>query len=97
MELELCNKFYNYNYPKDNNSLSYEVYRNCFINNYENLDKINSAFKNCNFTCEACEPEDTLDNHNNIKCSNNFSEIRINGYSYCYINCSFHYYLKLLF
>ena len=82
LEQELCNKsIYNY---KDNIGC---------LNNYNGtyIDKIDSAFKNCFFTCETYEKESDLENNNNLKCNNSYSEILI-GNTKCYINCSFYYY-----
>ena len=79
LEQELCNK------TNDNN----EEYLECYNNYTENyIDKIDSAFKNCFFTCETCEKESGLENNNKLKC---YSEIII-GNSNCYTNCSFYYY-----
>ena len=92
LELELCNKC-NYNYPKENDTLNYENYKGCFnqTKNYY-LDKIKITSKNCNFTCEECEIDNSR-NPNTLKCNHNFSEITIDNYTNCYINCSFYNYL----
>ena len=88
-ELELCNKCNEKDYPEEIDALNYsDYYPGCFNKTYDDyLTNINKAFKNCNYTCEKCDLE-----HNNLKCNNSFSEITINNYTKCNLNCSFHYY-----
>ena len=88
-ELELCDKCNEGNFLEENNVLNYDDnYTSCFNKSHvDYLRNINLTFKNCNYTCEKCEIKD-----NNLKCNNSFSEITINNYTNCNLNCSFYYY-----
>ena len=88
-ELELCNKCNEENYLEENDALYYDnKYIDCLNKSYDYyLHKINVTVKNCNYTCEKCDIEQNI-----LKCYNSFSEITINSYTNCNINCSFYYY-----
>ena len=87
-----CNKDY---YPKENDILNIGEYFNCYKDpeGYY-LDKNDSLYKECYFTCKSCEIKGNNTIHKCISCNDNYSkEIKFNNYSNCYKNCNYYYYL----
>ena len=87
-----CNDNY-YAIEKDDSN-NIDQYINCYqeIKGYY-LDKKDSVFKKCYFTCDKCQKKGDIINHNCVSCNENYSYIIIsNNYSNCYQNCDFYYY-----
>ena len=90
----LCTKCNNNYYPKENDILNIDKYINCYkdLKGYY-LDKKESIFKKCFYTCESCQIKGDNKKHNclecNIKYSNNITK---NNYSNCYPICSYYHY-----
>ena len=59
------------------------------------LDRNDSLYKKCYYTCESCEIKGNDEFHNCLNCNNEFNfEIKINNYINCYVNCSYYYYFN---
>ena len=57
------------------------------------LDKNESKYKKCFYTCKECEITGNNITHNGLKCNDNYSyEIKTKDYFNCYINCSYYHY-----
>ena len=97
LNYDLCTKSNNDNYyPLENDPLNIgKNYIICYkdIKGYY-IDKNNSLYKKCYYTCETCEIKGDNINHNCLQCNNNYSFGIINNYKYynCYENCTFYYY-----
>ena len=92
IQKNICTKCEDGLYPKENDTLN--EYLNCYkdVKGYY-LDKNNSLFKKCYYTCETCIIKGDNTNHNCLKCNSNYSfSINTSNYLNCYENCSFYYY-----
>ena len=86
-----CNKNY---YPIENDTSNFEGFFNCYKEpkGYY-LDKNESIYKKCYYTCNTCEIEGNNITHNCKECNNNFPVTKnINNFINCYINCKYYYY-----
>ena len=93
--MKLCNECNDNNYPMENDKLNIGDYINCYkeIKGYY-LDKENSIFRKCYYTCETCEIKGDNISHNCLSCNANYS-IGINNTNYfnCYKKCQHYYYI----
>ena len=86
---DLCLKCNDDYYAIENDNNKYVICSNNTIGYY--LD--NNIYKKCYYTCKECEIKGNNDEHNCIKCNDNYSfEININKYSNCYKNCTYYHY-----
>ena len=91
---KLCTKCNINYYPKEDDHSNIGEYFDCYreIKGYY-LDKKDSIFKKCYYTCETCEIKGDHMIHNCLECNSNFPiNIKINNYTNCYQNCSYYYY-----
>ena len=57
------------------------------------LDKSNSLYKKCYYSCKTCEIEGNNITHNCLTCQDTFAfEINKNNYTNCYETCTYYYY-----
>ena len=95
---DLCIRCNNNYYEIKNDNYSYiEGYVKCYKNpkGYY-LDKNESIFKKCYYTCKECENIGDNRVHNCIKCKDNYPlEIKTNNYSNCYKSCNYYYYFDI--
>jgi len=84
-----CNNGY-YEIENDNDTYGYKKCYKDPIAYY--LDRNESIYKKCYYTCEKCEMKGDNIAHNCKECNNNYPiGIKINNYFNCY-NCSYYYY-----
>ena len=91
---KICSKCKDDFYPLENDLLKIGEYINCYKEpkGYY-LDKNDSLYKKCYYTCEECNKKGEELIHNCLICDKNYSfEIRYNNYINCYQNCSYYYY-----
>jgi len=92
----LCTKCNEHYYPMENDPSNLEEYFNCYNEapyGYY-LDKNESLYKKCYYTCETCEIKGDNEFHNCLKCNTEFNfTISINNYINCYENCCYFYYV----
>ena len=89
-----CNLNYTDFYPKENDELNIDDIIYCYKEpkGYY-LDKNDSMFKKCYYTCEECEIKGDIKIHNCLKCNSNYSyEIKKNNYSNCYEDCDYYHF-----
>ena len=95
LHYKLCTKCnYGY-YPIENDNLNIGEYINCYKNpDGYYLDKNESLYKQCFYSCETCEIKGDNITHNCLKCKANYTNefTLFNNYTHCYINCSYYYY-----
>ena len=94
LNYELCSKCnYNY-YQKENDESNIGEYFNCYQNiKGFYLDKDNSIFKKCYYTCEECVIKGDNITHYCLKCNEEFPiGFYFNNFTNCYINCSYYYF-----
>ena len=88
----LCKKCNTNYYPKENDPSNLGEYINC----YEKLKGYyldNFLFKQCYYSCKACNISGNIKNHNCLECNENYTyEINYNNYINCYKNCSYYHY-----
>ena len=68
---------------------------NCYKENPEGyyLDAINSLYKRCYHTCQRCEIQGNIKNHNCLKCKSEYIfAINMTNYNNCYEKCEYYYY-----
>ena len=70
---------------------------NTFIKCYQNITGYyldnDQYFKKCYQSCELCEIEGNISNHNCIKCNSEYSyELNISSYLNCYKKCEFNFF-----
>ena len=90
----LCTKCNDEYYQMENDVSNMGEYINCYknINGYY-LDRNDTLFKKCYYTCKTCEKEGDNINHNCLKCKPDYSfEISNNNYINCYEKCNNAYY-----
>ena len=94
LNYELCSKCnFNY-YKKENDELNIGEYFNCYKNvkGYY-LDKDNSIFKKCYYTCKECERKGDNKYHNCLKCNEEFPiGFNFNNYTNCFKDCVYYYF-----
>ena len=91
----LCTKCNNDYYPIENDESNIGEYINCYKEQPKGyyLDKNNSLYKKCYYSCETCEIEGNNIIHNCLTCQDNFTiEINKNNYTNCYETCNYYYY-----
>ena len=89
-----CNKDY---YQIENDSSNIEKYINCYKEpkGYY-LDKNDSLYKKCYYTCEECEIKGDNITHNCLECNSNFSvKINFNNKTNCYKKCDYYYFIDI--
>ena len=93
--LNLCTKCNQDYYPMENDPSNIGVYINCYKEKQGYyLDRNNSIYKKCYYTCETCEIGGSNLFHNCLFCKSNFSkEIIINNIKHCYENCDYYFYI----
>ena len=94
---DLCLQCNNGFYPVENNNSSIGAYINCYYNpiGYY-LDKNESLYKKCFYTCKSCEIKGNNLTHNCLKCNNDFPiSIQKNKFNNCYHNCSYYHFLDI--
>ena len=80
-----------YELENDNNSYGYKKCYKDPIGYY--LDKNESIYKKCYYSCKSCENKGDNITHNCIECNNNYPEkFKFNNYYSCFHNCIFYYY-----
>ena len=89
----ICNNSY---YEIENDISNISNYINCYKEpeGYY-LDKNDSLYKKCYYTCKTCEIKGNNITHNCIECNEYYSfsiNNNISNYSNCYENCSYFYY-----
>ena len=87
-----CNNGY-YEIENDNYSIT-DGYVNCYKNPIGfYLDKNESIYKKCYYSCKECEINGDNVTHNCLKCDDNYSyAINKTKYLNCYENCSYYHY-----
>ena len=81
-------------YPKENDSSNIGEYINCYKDpkGYY-LDKNNSIYKKCFYSCEKCETKGDNITHNCLKCNGDYPyEIILDKHINCYNNCNYYHY-----
>ena len=89
----LCNKCEDNFYQIENDASTIGEYFKCYKDpkGYY-LDKNDSLYKRCYYTCEECEIKGNNISHNCLECNSNFPfEINMTKYKNCYINSSYYY------
>ena len=79
----------------ENDESNIGEYINCYKEQPKGyyLDKSNSLYKKCYYSCETCEIEGNNITHNCLTCQDNFTiEINKNNYTNCYETCNYYYY-----
>ena len=92
---ELCTKCNDNYYPMENDPLNIGDYFNCYNETPRGyyLDKNDSLYKKCYYTCEICEIKGDNYFHNCLKCNIEFNfGIKTNNYTNCYEKCNYNYY-----
>ena len=85
-----CNNDY-YEIENDNDTYGYKRCYKDPIGYY--IDKNESKYKKCYYTCEQCENKGNNITHNCKECNKNYPiKLKVNNYSNCYHNCSYYYY-----
>ena len=91
LSIKLCTKCNTNYYPKENDPLNIGMYIKCY-KNPEGYYLDNDIYKQCYYTCKACNMQGNNITHNCIKCNDNYSiEIMRNKYYNCE-NCSYYHY-----
>ena len=93
----LCTKCNIGYYPIENDESNIGEYINCYKEQPQGyyLDKNDSLYKKCYYSCEICEIEGNNITHNCLTCKDNFAfeiNITINNYTNCYESCNYYYY-----
>ena len=92
LELELCTECNIGYYPKENDPLNIGKYINCYAE-LEGYCLDDNMYKQCYYTCKACNKTGNNKIHNCIECNDNYSmEIKYTDYINCYEKCSYYYY-----
>ena len=93
---QLCEKCGNSFLPIENNFSNNEETIMCYseIPKGYYLDKNDSFYKKCYYSCKTCENKGDNITHNCLKCSNDFPyKIYINDYINCYNICPYYHYI----
>ena len=92
LRLNLCTKCNNGYYQIENDPSKNGEYIDCYKDpeGYY-LDKKDSLYKKCYYTCKSCLIKGNDITHNCLECASNFSyTININSYNNCYIDSSYY-------
>ena len=95
LDIKLCLKCCNGYYEKENDNYSDE---DGYVKCYKNpigfyLDKNESIYKKCHYSCKECEISGDYITHNCLICDENYLyAINKSGYLNCYENCSHYHY-----
>ena len=80
-----CNTNY---YPKENDPLNLDGYINCY-KDLEGYYLDNNLYKQCYYTCKACNISGDYIDHNCTECNDNYTiRFKHNNFFNCYYNCS---------
>ena len=94
---KLCTKCNDNYYQMENDPLNLGEYFNCYneIPTGYYLDRNDSLYKKCYYTCESCEIKGNDEFHNCLNCNNEFNfEIKINN---CHNSARYTYYIAYFY